>query len=255
MLAKERHDQILRLLHENGAVQTGELCRRFGVAGETLRKDFMLLESKGLLMRTHGGAVTPQETVPLQHLEERQHSHLEQKHELCRLALRYIHDGDSIVVGCGSTGSVLAKILAKESFHDLTVMTHSLEAWEILKGTPGIRLILTGGVFLPEENSLYGQEAIDTIESHHFSVYFLCPSGISMSFGISDYIPEIHPLQRAYMRQASRTVVLADSSKFEKNAHLRICPLSPAYTLVTDSALDPEIRSRYLEAGLDLITE
>ncbi len=255
MLAKERQNKILQLLGENGSVKTGELCRRFGVAGETLRKDFMLLEGKGLLVRTHGGAVRPQETVPMQHLEERQHSNLSKKHELCRLALRFIHDGDSIVVGCGSTGAVMAQTVAGAGFTDLTVVTHSLDAWHILKSVPGIRLILTGGTYLPEENSLYGQEAIDTIENHHFSVYFLCPSGISTTFGISDYIPEIHPLQRAYMRQASRTVVLADSSKFEKNAHLRICPLSPAYTLVSDAGLSPEIRARYREAGLEVICE
>ena len=254
MLANERHRQILLLLREKGAVQTGDLCRRFGVAGETLRKDFMLLESNGLLTRTHGGAVLPQESVPLRHMVERQHSHLEEKNELCRLALPFIKDGDSIVIGCGSTGSALAAAVAKAGFHDLTVMTHSLEAFSQLKDTPGIRLLLTGGTFLPEENSLYGEEALETIKNHHFSLYFLCPSGISMNFGISDYIPEVHPIQRAYLAQSSRTVVLADSSKFEKNAHLRICPLSPAYTLVTDSALDPRIRARYLEAGYDLIT-
>ncbi len=255
MLARERQNKILQLLQQKGAVQTGELMRLLDVTGETLRKDFIAMESKGLLQRMHGGAVLPQETVPFQHLEARQHEHLAQKRELCRLALRFVHDGDSIVVGCGSTGSVMAEVIASAGFKNLTVVTHSLEAWALLRECRGIRLILTGGTYLPEENALYGQEAIDTIENRHFSLYFLCPSGISTAFGISDYVPEIHPLQRAYMRQASRTVVLADSSKFEKNAHLRICPLSPAYTLVTDSALDPDIRDRYREAGLTVICE
>ncbi len=253
MLAKERHDQILTLLRQRGSVQTGELMRALNVTGETLRKDFIAMEVKGLLQRTHGGAVLPIETVPLQHLKERQHSNLDKKQELCRLALRFVHDGDNIVVGCGSTGEIMAQTIADAGFKNLTVMTHSISAWEILRGVRGIRLILTGGVYLPEENSLCGQEAIDTIENHHFSLYFLCPSGISTTFGISDYIPEIHPLQRAYMRQASRTVVLADSSKLEKDAHLRICPLSPAYTLVTDAGIDREVLARYREAGLEVI--
>lgn len=255
MLARERQNRILQVLQERGSVQTGELMKALNVTGETLRKDFILLEEKGLLQRTHGGAVLPRETVRFQHLAARQHENLAQKRELCRYALRFVHDGDSIVVGCGSTGSVMADVIADAGFQNLTVVTHSLEAWALLRDCRGIRLILTGGTYLPEENALYGQEAIDTIENHHFSLYFLCPSGVSEGFGISDYVPEIHPLQRAYMKQASRTVVLADSSKFEKNAHLRICPLSPAYTIVTDSKIDPEIRDRYREAGLTVICE
>lgn len=255
MLAKERQNKILQLLQDKGSVQTGELIRTLGVTGETLRKDFIFMEASGLLTRTHGGAILPRETAPLQHLKERHHSHLEQKKELCRLALRFVHDGDNIVMGCGSTGLVMASLIAEAGFKNLTVMTHSMGAWEILRHCPDIHLLLTGGAYLPEENSLYGQEAIDTIENHRFSLYFLCPSGISLDFGISDYIPEIHPLQRAYMRQSSRVVILADSSKFERDAHLRICPLSPAYTLVTDSDLSPEIRALYREAGLNVICE
>ena len=48
-------------------------------------------------------------------------------------------------------------------------------------------------------------------------------------------------------------IVLADSSKFEQNAELRIAPLSPALTLVTDSALDTELRTLYRETGVKLI--
>lgn len=57
LYAKERQDEILNLLDQNGRVEVGELVNKFSVSGSTIRTDLRQMEKKRLLTRTHGGAI------------------------------------------------------------------------------------------------------------------------------------------------------------------------------------------------------
>lgn len=255
MLANKRREAILKLLREHGAVQTGKLMKLLDVTGETLRKDFIELEKHGLLQRVHGGAVQLKESARALSLDVREEQNTAKKRELARYALPLIEDGSFIALDGGTTGNEMARAIAAADFKDLTVMTYSLTICEILRNAPGVTVMLTGGTYLPDFNEMCGQAALDTLENHHFAKAILCVSGVSLSFGVSDCYPKTYPIQRAMLRHASQVIVLADSSKFEKNAELRIAPLTPALTLVTDSGLDEELRTLYREAGVHLICE
>ena len=53
MLAQERHQAIVTLLRERGAVTTAELMERFRVSVETVRRDLLILEREHRLQRVH----------------------------------------------------------------------------------------------------------------------------------------------------------------------------------------------------------
>ena len=55
LLAPERRSRILELVCRN-RVLVKDLCTKFGVTGETIRKDLSSLEQEGLLIKTYGGA-------------------------------------------------------------------------------------------------------------------------------------------------------------------------------------------------------
>ncbi|WP_410573910.1 DeoR family transcriptional regulator [Amycolatopsis sp. cmx-4-61] len=55
MLASERHQLILALVREHGAVRLAELVERLGVTAVTVRRDVTELADRGLLTRVHGG--------------------------------------------------------------------------------------------------------------------------------------------------------------------------------------------------------
>lgn len=57
MLAAERHRTILEELESRKSVKVSELSDKFQVTEKTIREDLEKLEEKGLLKRTHGGAV------------------------------------------------------------------------------------------------------------------------------------------------------------------------------------------------------
>ncbi|GAA1718928.1 substrate-binding domain-containing protein [Isoptericola hypogeus] len=58
MVAAARHDAILRELELKGSLRVAALSSRLRVSEMTLRRDLAELESRGLLARVHGGAVS-----------------------------------------------------------------------------------------------------------------------------------------------------------------------------------------------------
>ena len=59
MFIEERHQAILDTIAANGRITIGEIQDRFDVSVDSARRDLRILEAKGLLKRTHGGAIPP----------------------------------------------------------------------------------------------------------------------------------------------------------------------------------------------------
>jgi len=59
MPAAARHDAILRELEMRGSLSSAALAARLGVTPMTLWRDLVTLEGRGLLVRVHGGAISP----------------------------------------------------------------------------------------------------------------------------------------------------------------------------------------------------
>ena len=61
MLNEERRRAIVELVNREGRVLVVDLAERFETSQVTIRKDLELLHQRGLLHRSHGGALTPRE--------------------------------------------------------------------------------------------------------------------------------------------------------------------------------------------------
>ena len=57
MFAEERQEQIVRLVEQKGSVRVKELSEQFQVTEDCIRKDLTLLEKRGLLKKSYGGAI------------------------------------------------------------------------------------------------------------------------------------------------------------------------------------------------------
>ena len=220
-------------------------------AEAVLCRDF--LEKNGILQRVHGGAVAVGKMAPFKDLLHRVVENDEQKAELSEIAAELIQEKDIIGIDAGSTAIYFAKAI-KEKFSELTVITHSLDVFEILCRHKNFKVILCGGNFLQNENSFYGPLAIEMLNILHMQKAFLFPSSISLQNGIYDNQHELYQIQYEFMKHAEKIYFLADSSKFERNAMLRLDETSPNYIYVTDSRLPKEIKSLYKKNKITIIT-
>lgn len=254
MFADERKAQIADMLKKHSSVTTSELTELFQVSVETIRRDLEYMEGQGQLKRVHGGAISVGRLQNYTRLSGRLGEHQPQKRDLALRACSYITEGDFIALDAGSTTFELAVILG-ERFRRLTVLTHSLEVANILSGKENIRVILAGGFYLPEEKCFCGYLTLDMVHQLHVSKCFIAPSAISLNFGISDHMQEMIAVQRAFLEISDQAYILADSSKFEACAPLKICDLAPELICVTDSGLSDEVLEAYRKASVNIIRE
>lgn len=251
MFAKERQDKIYEMIQKNGAITTSHLVEIFGVSIETIRRDLMNMEQNGQLSRVHGGAVAKGNMKPFLDLEERNKEYSKEKENLAFKAVEFISEGDIIGIDAGSTAVFLAEAIRKR-FSKLTVITYSLDVFQIL--CESFSAILCGGQYKQKENAFYGPLALDTIEKLHIQKMFLCPSAVSLEHGICDYQSELFQVQRQMMKSSDNVFVLADSSKFEKKALLKLEDMQSDYCYITDYRLSEEIRKLYQENNIKIYT-
>lgn len=244
MFAKERQEIICNLLKENGSVTTTALIETFGVSIETIRRDLQELEKNNRLHRVHGGAIAVGEMDQFQELSVRLHKHDSQKKVLSRTAAGMVCEGDVIGVDAGSTAFYFAQAL-KEMRRKVTVVTYSLDVFQILNGVSEFEVILCGGHFLKNENAFSGPLTLEMLKQLHVRKAFVFPTAVSMQHGICDHEPEFVLMQKQLIECADTTYILADSSKFEKIDLLRVAEMQKNYIYITDSELSPGLTAAY----------
>ena len=249
MFAKERQDKIYEIVKNNGAVTASALVKLFDVSIETVRRDLLEMERHGLLSRVHGGAVAIGEMKPYLDLNERNKEFTEQKRHLALKASEFISDGDIIGIDSGSTAISFSEVL-KEKFSKLTVITNSLDVFNIL--CDSFSVILCGGHYLPYEKAFYGSLTLSMLKNLHMQKAFIFPSAVSFEFGICDYQKDLYQIQEQMIKSSDEIFILADSSKFEKKALLKLDDMKTEYRYITDCNINSELEKIYKEHNINL---
>src|SRR5580692_12579722 len=79
MMAEERRTQILQIVRSTGRVRVNGLARRFNTSAVTIRSDLNELHQRGLVLRSHGGAVLPDTILRESPVHERLKTHSDEK--------------------------------------------------------------------------------------------------------------------------------------------------------------------------------
>ncbi len=248
-----RRQLILGLLEKQDSVSTQEILNVCNAAEITIRRDLSKLEEKGLLIRTHGGAIKKTVTDPLFTYNHKIAQNSENKKYICKIAARYIRANDIVFIDAGSTLSFLAAYLSRTE--PLTVITNSLPLASVLIRSHHIKLILIGGEVVNDREAIYGHTAEKNIGLYHASKAFIGADGISLSKGLTSYDVEEASITLKMAENADEVFLLCDSSKIEKNSFVRFAPLSVVGHLITDREIDPQVKSTYEKHHIHLINE
>lgn len=249
MIAEERQSTISKMLDEKGGVSTQELVSLFGVSDETVRRDLIKLEKKGLCVKVHSGAVRAGEFVLPSVISGRMTKNERAKAELAHKVIEFVDNGDIIGIDAGSTAVAFARELEK-NFENLTVITYSLDVFEILKNK--FKIILCGGEYSTDENAFYGEVAHSIVSDLHTQKVFLAPSAISLNSGVRDYSGDLIIIQREMYKNSDNVFFIADSSKFEKQALYKLAPIDGEHVFITDDKLPEDIKAKYTENNIKI---
>lgn len=244
---------ILNLLKKRGSVSVYEILKECNASDITIRRDLSELEEKGLLIRTHGGAIKNTAVDNLFTFNNKMNQNKENKEYICKIASKFIHDHDIIFIDCGSTMSFLPKYISKKE--SLTVITNSLPIISELIHIENIKLIVIGGEVLNERKATYGRSAERSIPHYHANKAFIGTDGISLSKGLTSYDEKESLITLKMAENADEVFLLCDSTKIEKNSFVNFAPFSIVDHIITDNKLDTRIISKYQKNNVSLIND
>jgi DeoR family transcriptional regulator of aga operon len=251
MLIEERRQHVLATIQKEGRVLVAELSDSLGISRITIRKDLDYLEAKGLVQRTHGGALAPQNSALLDpSLKEKEHQQLKEKQRIAEAAVKLVKDGQCVLLDSGSTTTAIARAL--RGFSRLTVVTNAVNIAAELTGTD-IEVILTGGTLRKNSFSLVGPLAEEVLREIHADILFLGVDGFDPQIGITTpNIPESR-VNRAMVKAARKVVAVCDSTKFSRRSLALIVPPTSIHVLITDSQVSAEDLEILHAAGVETI--
>ncbi len=240
---EERLDSILSMLEKDDRILTHDLTKKFNTSVVTIRKDLTILENRGFLRRTHGGAIKTKKFYHGLALSEKEKINLEEKMRIVKKAAELVADGDTIILDSGSTTCLLAREIKDRK--NLTVITNALNIASELVDTD-IRIILIGGSLIKDGLTMVGPLANTMLRQISANMVFLGVDGIDFTVGLTT--PDI---QEAYTSQvmmsvAGDVVLLADASKFKRRSLGVIAKVKEIDIMVTTNDLD-ETEKRYCE--------
>lgn len=243
----EREHSILNRLMVQGAVSVADLSSELAVSEVTIRSDLSSLEERGLLSRTHGGALPSIHP----HIFQRQNMNIEEKHRIAKAAADLVEDGDAIMIEAGTTTSLLPRYLAGK--RDILIITNSILAFESAKSNPALKITLVGGEFRDSTDSFVGRITLDTIRRFNVRCAFVGTDGFSLKSGITTHLIEGGDVISVMRERAENLVLLADSSKYGKTGVVTILPLSQINTLITDTGLPDAAKEELNQIPLHII--
>jgi DeoR/GlpR family transcriptional regulator of sugar metabolism len=251
LLANQRRDQIIKLLHEDGSAKVVDLAKLFRVSEVTIRQDLEKLEAEDHIIREHGGAYLKNVEDQVRSFSLANTEHMDRKEMIGRKAASLIESGETIILDSGSTTTEIARNL-KGRKH-ITVITNALNIALMLGVEPGIEVMMTGGEFKPPTLSLTGQKAADFLKDIHVDKLFLATAGISLKAGLT--YPSISDLvvKRAMIEAAETVYLVADSSKMRKSAFASLGALSLINYIITDPLIKEEHRKLFTENEIEFI--
>lgn len=214
MLAESRRREIADALRSNGAVTVAELEARFGVSSMTARRDLDELERRGLVRRTHGGAVLPTTSAHEDSFARRMKVETEAKLRLAEEAVAMLSPRETVFLDSSTTTFFVAKLMIERGLA-ATVLTNSLPVMELIlsEGGPDVELIGIGGTLRRLTRSFVGPFAVRTIQGHFADRLFLSVKGLTEAGTMTDADSLEAEVKRAMIPQAGESTLLVDHTK------------------------------------------
>ncbi|HPY45886.1 MAG: DeoR/GlpR transcriptional regulator [Sphaerochaeta sp.] len=250
---KARRKKILAYLEEHGRADVSELARFVGSTDATVRRDLFYLENKKQLIRTHGGAVKHEQTKPIWQtspIAGRLEKNKERKMSIGEFAATLIKDNESIMVDGGSTTQIFSSFL--KNHHNLLVVTNSPGIAEILLNNETARIIQIGGELIRDTYQVAGTDAEKHLGHYYVDKCIISVSGADPQYGCYSAIPTEASIKRMMIEHSRESILLIDSSKFERKALCFTFPFSELDIVVTDSGISKHDAELIIQQGATL---
>ncbi|QZY56272.1 DeoR/GlpR family DNA-binding transcription regulator [Crassaminicella profunda] len=246
LITEARRKKILELIEREGIVNLQQLTDTFDVSIYTIRRDLTTLEKKGLLKKTHGGAVRVEKSKWIPSIEEGKIEALEEKKKIAQKAVEFVDDGDTIIL-MGSMVSLLMIPLIKDK--NITVVTNSLDVAKDLSQISNIETIMIGGHIKNYKGNILGSRAINDLKNYYFDKAFIPCAGINHT-GVSTSTIDSSDFSKAVIESSRQNIIITDYRKIGRITFAHVCDLDKIHILITDDKGNKDEISKIAKKGI-----
>lgn len=256
LFREERLKMIMQIIDKQKSVTVEELATQFGKSAGSIRLDLSELDKRGLITRTHGGAIlgenAPEDVILHKKLLQiREGTKPEEKQRIGKAVVDLIQDGDSILIDGGSTTYFVSKHLHKK--RNLKIITTSMHLFPVLWQIPDATIFLTGGVVHRDYEDTHGEITLESLIKFKPDHTIMGIDAVSCAYGLTTVDPVIAMVKREMVKISKNLIIAADSSKFGKVCLLSVAEVRDAQIIVTDNGLPDEQAEKIHAEGVRLI--
>ncbi|WP_350334023.1 DeoR/GlpR family DNA-binding transcription regulator [Coralliovum pocilloporae] len=245
-----RHQHILDLARAEGQVLVDALAEQFNVSPQTIRKDLNELCDKQLLFRTHGGAILSSHTENLEYARRGQIAAPE-KQAIARIVADLIPQRASLFINIGTTTEAVSQALLEHE--RLMVITNNINVANIMRPHEHVEVMIACGLVRGSDGGIVGEAAVDFIRQFKTDYAIISASAVDQDGTLMDYDYREVKVSQAIIQNARNVILVADSSKFERSAPVRICALEEIDTFVTGDGVPKGIETLCATHNVTLI--
>lgn len=251
LFLEERRKKIYSILERNRRATITELTEGIEIGEATIRRDLIALEKKGLIKRTHGGAILADCALDESIIKLRETSNTDKKEAIAAAMAKSITDGEALFLDGGTTTQLVARAI--KSKKNLVVITNSLNVASEIANTNGNTVLLTGGELRTVTNALIGPLATTCIKQFRADHTILGMSSLIPDegfFTVNQYEAEI---KRTMIGRGKKNTIVMDSTKINKVVFSFVCGFEQIDQLIIDDGVSPQIVEALEKQGVDII--
>lgn len=244
----DRHAKILELLSRYHKMEVTRLSELLNVSQVTIRKDLIVLEQSGMLIREHGYATLNNSDD----INKRLAYHFEQKMQIVKKAAQLVEDGETIFIESGSCCALLAVEIAQTK-KDVTIVTNSAFIADYVRKIENVEIVLLGGNYQKESQVMVGPMTAQCAQAYFADKLFIGTDGFSIRTGFTgnDYMRSVAVQDMA--KQVEKVIVVTDSSKFYQKGNVSLIDTSRIHTLITNKDIPLEQEQYLLTQNVKII--
>ncbi len=251
-ITSNRHQRILGIIKNMEMVRVDELSEALDVSAVTVRRDLDIMDRKGLLVRTYGGARKldlPVGTQSERSFFEKGIVNTGEKTRIAQLAATLVQEDEIIFLNSGTTALFFFEALSTR----VRVITNNA-ATIVCERNQNVELLVLGGEYRAQSRSFVGDFAVNTLKGIHSHTTFLGINGLSLEKGLTtSVLPECSVNQSMISHTSGKVIVLADYSKMDHVSNFVSAPLDEVDMVVTDDKAPETVVKELQERGIEVL--
>ncbi len=238
-MRSKRLDSILEYIYQEKTVTLDQLCEKFNVSKNTIRRDIDELVTNEKIKKIYGG-VTVEGFKATVSFGERNISNLSLKQLIAKKAAELVNDNDVIFIDSGTTTMHMTEYLKDKK--NLTIITNNIEV--IMRSIPytNINVISLSGSLNRKTLSFTGVSAAEVLNHYNISKSFIAATGISVIGGASNSSPAETEIKRTALMKSQKNYVLVDHTKFGVLSLMTFSSFDNIDSVITDEMPAADLR-------------